>query len=115
MIMEETSVEWVPEACTLPTAEQPLRVAEFDGLFAAALRDMHRIAPTVLRLVFDASAEETARELAARESECCAVFSFGFQEAGDGTVAMDVAVPTAHLDILDVLAIRAASAGGLST
>ncbi|MGW4959586.1 hypothetical protein ACWEPL_20370 [Nonomuraea sp. NPDC004186] len=22
--------QWVPSACTLPTAEQPLRVAEFD-------------------------------------------------------------------------------------
>ena len=25
---------WVPEACTLPTVEQPVRVAEFDELFA---------------------------------------------------------------------------------
>ncbi len=33
-------LEWVPvESCTLPSAEQPLRVAEFDELFAASLRD----------------------------------------------------------------------------
>ncbi|HEX4811142.1 MAG TPA: hypothetical protein VFV66_00105 [Nonomuraea sp.] len=25
---------WAPSACTLPTAEQPPRVAEFDALFA---------------------------------------------------------------------------------
>jgi hypothetical protein len=33
---------WVPEACTLPTVEQPLRVAEFDDLFATALRGIAR-------------------------------------------------------------------------
>ena len=30
---------WVPEACTLPTVEQPLRLAEFDSLFATGLVD----------------------------------------------------------------------------
>jgi hypothetical protein len=25
--------DWAPDACTLPTAERPLRVAEFDDLF----------------------------------------------------------------------------------
>jgi hypothetical protein len=29
---------WVPDACTLPTEEVPLRVAEFDALFASTLR-----------------------------------------------------------------------------
>jgi predicted metalloendopeptidase len=29
---------WVPEACTLPSVEQPLRVAEFDEVFANAVR-----------------------------------------------------------------------------
>ena len=28
------AVTWVPESCKLPTVEQPLRVAEFDALFA---------------------------------------------------------------------------------
>ena len=28
---------WVPQACALPTGEQPLRSAEFDDLFATAL------------------------------------------------------------------------------
>jgi hypothetical protein len=50
----------VPQACTLPTVEQPLRVAEFDGLFATALRGVDRVAPMMLRLVLDASAESTA-------------------------------------------------------
>ncbi|WP_245718914.1 hypothetical protein [Micromonospora rhizosphaerae] len=38
--------DWVPEACTLPTAERPLRVAEFDELFATALRGQTRLSPT---------------------------------------------------------------------
>ena len=29
----------VPDACALPTVEQPLRLAEFDGLFAAVPDD----------------------------------------------------------------------------
>ena len=31
-------LDWAPEACSLPTAERPLRVAEFDELFTAVLR-----------------------------------------------------------------------------
>ena len=30
-------VEWVPQSCTLPTEERPLRVAEWDALFAERL------------------------------------------------------------------------------
>ncbi|MFI7416085.1 hypothetical protein [Nonomuraea sp. NPDC049684] len=29
---------WTPSACTLPTAERPLRVAEFGELFARTAR-----------------------------------------------------------------------------
>jgi hypothetical protein len=51
---------WVPEACTLPTAERPLRLAEFDQLFATALREQQRLSPTVLRWVIDPAAEAAA-------------------------------------------------------
>jgi hypothetical protein len=34
---------WVPDACTLPTVEQPLRAQEFDDLFRDALTEVHRI------------------------------------------------------------------------
>ncbi|ACZ87769.1 hypothetical protein [Streptosporangium roseum] len=49
----ERSTNWAPAECTLPTAEQPLRVAEFDALFAGALRGHQRLAPTHLRLRLD--------------------------------------------------------------
>jgi hypothetical protein len=41
------------DACTLPTAEQPLREAEFNELFAGALRGMQRREPGCLRLYLD--------------------------------------------------------------
>jgi hypothetical protein len=35
--------DWVPvDACTRPTADQPLRVAELDGLFTTALPAVER-------------------------------------------------------------------------
>ncbi|MCE7003717.1 hypothetical protein LWC34_12900 [Kibdelosporangium philippinense] len=37
-----TEKTWTPEACTLPIAEQPLWEADFDQLFAAALRALHQ-------------------------------------------------------------------------
>lgn len=49
--------EWAPQACTLPTAEQPLRIAEFDNLFATGLRGLDRVAPTTLQLHLDPETE----------------------------------------------------------
>src|SRR5690625_6307334 len=41
---------WVPvEACTLPTADQPLRLAEFEELFASGLHAPERLESTWLR------------------------------------------------------------------
>jgi hypothetical protein len=37
MTIEPARIAWVPQACTLATADQPLRQAEFDALFATAL------------------------------------------------------------------------------
>ena len=34
---------WVPDACTLPTVEQPLRLNEFDDVFQDAVTAVHRI------------------------------------------------------------------------
>lgn len=44
----------MPDACTLPTAQQPLRLAGFDALFATALAVVRRPEPTRLRLILDA-------------------------------------------------------------
>jgi hypothetical protein len=98
---------WVPAACTLPTVEQPLRVAEFDRLFAASLRRVERTSPSQLRLRLDRSAEAMVRELTDRETRCCSFFGFGFGYAEPDRVVVDVTVPGAQAAVLDALADRA--------
>jgi hypothetical protein len=99
---------WVPEVCTLPTPERPTRLAEFDGLFATALRGQHRVSPTRLRWWVDRAAEATARYLTARETQCCSFFTFTLTATGD-EVKVDVQVPSSRIDVLDALAQRAAT------
>jgi hypothetical protein len=99
---------WAPvDACTLPTAEQPLREAEFDALFATALVGVARPEPERLRLTFDRGAE--IEDLVARESACCSFFAFEITRTKDGPV-LDVRVPVARVAVLDGLARRAAAA-----
>ncbi|GAA5075505.1 hypothetical protein HNP84_005980 [Thermocatellispora tengchongensis] len=102
---------WAPSACTLPTAEQPLRVAEFDALFADAVQTVVRLAPTRLRLELVFGPEHAARaaELAARENGCCSFFTFTLTIA-DGGLALEVTVPAEHVEVLDALAERAGAA-----
>jgi hypothetical protein len=98
------SKEWAPDACTLPSAERPLRIAEFDGLFAFVVRAERRD-PTRLDLVLPRDVEAAAIDLARRESECCTFFTFDFEAVGDGVV-MHITVPQTQADVLDALAAR---------
>ncbi|MGP3962740.1 hypothetical protein ACTWPT_42785 [Nonomuraea sp. 3N208] len=102
--------EWVPSACTLPTAEQPLRVAEFDGLFAEAVQALSRPDRTRLRLELIFSPENAARaaELAARENGCCSFFTFTLTIA-DGSLALEIRVPPEQVGVLDALQARASA------
>ncbi|MEU8076804.1 hypothetical protein AB0B31_15280 [Catellatospora citrea] len=100
---------WVPPACTLPTAEQPLRQAEFDALFSTALRAGVRLDGRRLQLtlVGEPSLRAAVEDLAARETECCSFFAFTVTSPAPGRVVLDVEVPAAHTDVLDALARRA--------
>jgi hypothetical protein len=98
--------DWAPDACTLPTPERPLRVAEFDDLFAQVVR-MQRPEPTRLELVLPREIEATARDLARRESECCSFFAFEFEPAGDDVV-MRIGVPHQQVEVLDAIQARIA-------
>ncbi|WP_327140537.1 hypothetical protein [Nocardia sp. NBC_01327] len=91
---------WVPDSCTLPTAEQPFRVAEFAAFFAESVRVATRTAPTGLELVLVGGAESVARDLAARESGCCSFFSFTFSGDSRGSV-MCIDVPAVYVEVLD--------------
>jgi len=104
----------VPDACTLPTAEQPLRLAEFDDLFATAVRRVDQVSTTHARLHLTGPSElaNRVRDLAARETECCSFFTFTTtpQQATDGeAVVLDIEVPAAHADVLASLAQRAST------
>jgi hypothetical protein len=105
----------VPDACTLPTAERPVRLAEFDDLFATAVHRIDPVDATHARLHLTGPAGLTARvrDLAARETECCSFFTFTTTTlpATDGEAAvLDIEVPTAYADVLAALVQRASSA-----
>ena len=99
---------WIPVAsCTLlPTAEQPLRAAEFDALFADALVAVETPDATTAVLRLGPGAAARARDLAARETACCSFFSFAVAEHDDAVV-MAVTVPPDRAAVLGGLAVRA--------
>jgi hypothetical protein len=102
---------WVPDACTLPTSEQPLRLAEFDALFAASVGTGERLSARHLRVVLsgDALFADAVRELATRETACCSFFTFGVSTPSPGQVLLDIEVPSGQVDVLDSLEARAAA------
>ncbi|MEV6392814.1 hypothetical protein [Nocardia xishanensis] len=106
-----SSGDWVPDACTLPTVEQPLRIAEFDRFFAESVRRSDRRARTRLDLLLDPEAEPAGRDLAARESVCCSFFAFTFEATDDGPV-MRIEVPDTQVEVLAALATRVDAAVG---
>jgi hypothetical protein len=103
----------VPESCTLPTAEQPLRVAEFDALFRTAVTGRQRTGATVLELSLTPEPEvaAAAAALAVRESRCCSFFRFALTVA-PREVQLIVRVPETHVAVLDAVADRVAAARG---
>jgi hypothetical protein len=100
---------WVPDACTLPTVQLPLRLAEFDQLFADSVRGLDRLGPEHLRMYLDSAeqVEATVRDLTARETQCCSFFTFTIERPEPDSLTLDVRVPTAHIPVLDALADRA--------
>ena len=110
---DNVSPTWVPvDTCTLPTAEQPLRVAEFDTLFAETLTSVEQTGPTSARFSLNGSAllVAHAQDLADRETRCCSFFDFTVIPTGAHTVAMDITVPNERREILGALVQRAREA-----
>jgi hypothetical protein len=100
----------VPQACTLPTAEQPLRVAAFDELFTDALTGLKEIGPAGIRMRLrpETSVAARAAGLAVRETACCSFFTFALTTTG-GDLTLDVTVRDEHAGVLRALAVRARS------
>jgi hypothetical protein len=108
---DRTGESWAPEDCTLPTAERPMRAAEFTELFSESVLAVDRPEAERLRLALSPG-RETAGQVAAltaAETECCSFFTFTLTVAND-SLLLDIAVPPARIDILDALASRAAAA-----
>lgn len=104
----------VPDACTLPIAERPLRLAEFDDLFATAVRRVDPVSATHARmhLTGPAGLADRVRDLAARETECCSFFTFtttAEPATGGEAVVLDIEVPASHADVLESLVQRASA------
>jgi hypothetical protein len=102
------SESWAPADCTLPTAERPLRAAEFRDLFDGAVIGSERLDETrlQLRLRRDRDIASRAAALAAAETECCSFFVFALTVTSD-SLLLDITVPVARADILDALAVQA--------
>lgn len=107
-----SDLAWVPQSCTLPTEERPLRVAEWDGLFAERLTTLSRPGPLLLRLDLTGGpgVEERVRDLAEREVGCCSFFTFTVTP-GENLIGLDIAVDQEHAAVLDALAARTAAGG----
>lgn len=100
---------WVDvQACTLPTVERPLRLAEFDAVFADHLVEVTEQSGTSAALQFTGGIDVsgTLADLAARESQCCSFFEFELTDDND-SIRLDVSVPPAHADVLTALVERA--------
>jgi hypothetical protein len=112
-IQEAADPSRAPESCTLPTAERPLRVAEFDALFRTAVTDQQRTAATVLELslISEPEVAAAAAALAVRESRCCSFFRFAIT-VDPPEVQLTVRVPETHVDVLNAIADRVAAATG---
>src|SRR5918998_791428 len=108
MTHQDVELVPVPAECTLPTAQQPIRVAEFKDILAM-VRTAERPAPTRLLLTLPPAPgrADAVRDLAARESICCSFFRFTVREGDDG-VLLEVAVPAARIGVLDTMAQHAA-------
>lgn len=108
MTTDEHSGDWVPDACSLPTADQPLRRAEFDDLFARDVLEMTMPSPQRVDLELRADPEVAARAaaLAVKETGCCSFFTFTL-DIGDGRLSLCVEASAAHGDVVAALATRA--------
>jgi hypothetical protein len=104
---------WAPDACTLPTTEQPLRLAEFDALFARHVTDVRRESGTrlVLTLIGGPQVAAAAADLAARETGCCAFFAFD-PHIADDALTLTVSASEQHADVLAALGDRAKALAG---
>jgi hypothetical protein len=92
--------DWcAPDVCTLPLSAQPLRVADWDALFAGSVRVVRRM-PGGVEFVLDAGSASAASvaDLADRESQCCAFLEFALS-VRNGSLKLAVTADADHADV----------------
>ena len=92
--------------CTMPTAGRPLRLAEFDALFASVTAVHHEGTVTRLHLGGGPGLADRVRDLTDRESQCCSFFTFTVT-GSDTEVDLEIEVPPQHRSIGAAIAARA--------
>ena len=107
----------VGEFCRLPTADRPLRAAEFDQLFHDQIAVPRRLDAQRVEFTFDGADDlyDQVTDLVARETACCSFFDFSITQhaaegAAESAVVLRVGVPESRRDVLDALTNRAAAA-----
>jgi hypothetical protein len=110
-----TEVSWAPDACTLPTADRPLRTAEFGQLFGGSVLGVERVNDRCARLELrpDPAVAALAADLAVRETQCCSFFQFAVIATG-GRLTLEVTVPAAQTEVLAALTERARNTAPVS-
>src|SRR5262249_23196727 len=98
------------DACTLPTAERPLRRGRVRNPVPADPDEGHPPGPRHLRLILTGGDDLDARvrDLTAREQECCSFFTFTITTPAPDQVVLDIEVPASRTTVLDGLAALAA-------
>ena len=92
------------DACTLPTAERPLRLAEFEDLFADHLTVTTWVGDRLrLSLSGDAGLREQVADLTARENAVLLVLRLHAVDGSADAVVLEVGVPAQRQEILDAL------------
>ena len=93
-------------ACTLPTVERPLRLAEFDSVFALATSVEYDGRTARLHLSGLPALREAVVDLTNRESQCCSFFAFTV-DGTESEVDLTIAAPVQHEEIVAALVARA--------
>lgn len=127
--------DWIDGTeCTLPSADQPLRVAEFDTVVAEAVQQVEVVSSTTTRLTLEGPPGLGARvrDLTERESACCSFFAFSVSAApaasvasvdsvdsvasdrADEVLSLVITVQPRHAAVLAALTARAAALAGVT-
>lgn len=104
----DVDVDWcAPAACSLSSAEQPARVAEWDAIFGNGVRSVRPVDGGLrLDLVPGIGRASRVADLADLEAQCCRFFRFDLVIADD-TLALTVRADPRHQPVVEALGARA--------